>query len=79
VVPSIPECLARAQRGIVFDRVGAGYAADPNDYIQNMATPAVIDAGVFLIHTSLRIASRLPQLAWDDLDAGRTSAGANDE
>jgi len=62
--PSISECLAGAHCCIVLTEWEQFKQLTPDDFIQSMATPAVIDARRIFDPSSLGIASRFSQLAW---------------
>jgi UDPglucose 6-dehydrogenase len=78
--PSISECLAGAHCCVVLTEWKQFKELTPDDFIQSMATPAVIDARrIFDPH---EFSNRLTFFAVGvgrDLDAGFTSARDNDE
>jgi UDPglucose 6-dehydrogenase len=78
--PSISECLAGAHCCVVLTEWEQFKRLTPDDFIQSMATPAVIDARrIFDPH---EFGNRLTFLAIGvrrDLDIGRTSVSDNDK
>jgi UDPglucose 6-dehydrogenase len=78
--PSISECLAGAHCCVVLTEWEQFKRLTPDDFIQSMATPVVIDARrIFDPH---EFGNRLTFLAVGvgrDLDVGRTSVGDNGE
>jgi nucleotide sugar dehydrogenase len=78
--PSISECLAGAHCCIVLTEWEQFKRLTPDDFIQSMATPAVIDARrIFDPHEFGKRLTFLAVGVGRDLDVGGPSVGGNDE